>query len=422
MTSSSPQPAQQPEGVFGKIRHLTRQLRGTSLDGEGGELQAEARKIEELAAYMERREEIAAASETLEAHGAAFEEVMADPATAMERAYDLFSEERFVSLRYSAEDLERAFEAVGYPSHAGEISDDDMDIALAAAAHLVGDEEERFHLARRLLLALPEYVAAGRYRDAWLIQHSAYRLLETPEESCPFMFVMFQLAYEEWLDRIEEKRAALLEELGVERSAIGQMSVEEVYAFTTELLEDPDKKARIEAFYAAHPAMRDQTATWLFQLEDEAIELLEREDAECILLSPEEVWPWMPGLVNRAGPVIERMREVITEGREPDPEVQEKVGDALVATIQEMVAEVYTPERVDQLVANLKDYRQRLIEAGDKEAAQRVNGALLALQREEPPAENRFLLAACYASVRAVMAAAAEEAAAARDLSRTNHA
>jgi hypothetical protein len=60
-----------------------------------------------------------------------------------------------------------------------------MKTVVAATVHLVGDEEERFRLAKRLLMTLPEYVDARRWRDAWLIQHSAFRLIEVSEEGSP---------------------------------------------------------------------------------------------------------------------------------------------------------------------------------------------------------------------------------------------
>jgi hypothetical protein len=385
-------------------------------DDEARELQEQADKLEETAAYLAMQEEISAAAETLEAHRTEFEQMMADPGTAMDRAYRLFSEERFASLRYTSHDLERAFEVVGYPSHVGDdLSEEDMETIFAATLHLAGDEEQRLRLTRRLLRALPEYVAAGRYCDAWLIQHSAFRLLEVSEESNPFMFVMFQLAYDEWLRQIEEEQNALLEELGVDRSAIGKASIEEAHELTQDLLRDPDKKARIEAFYAAHPAVHDQTETWLLQLEGEAEQLLDRDDAECILLSVEEVAPWLPVLVDRTGPMLRRAREAADADRQLDPDVEEAIADAFVATIKEMVPAIYTPERVDRLVDDLNDYRRRLSEAGEQKAARRVDGALLALQRDGSPADNRFLVVTCYASLRAIMQTAAENLAAAQE-------
>jgi hypothetical protein len=120
--------------------------------------------------------------------------------------------------------------------------------------------------------------------------------------------------------------------------------------------------------------------------------------------------PWLPVLVGPTEPMIERTREALSAGRVPEPVIQEQVRDALVTTIMEMVPEIYTQERIDQLVADLQDYRRRLIEAGE-EAAQWADGALIALHREGPLTENPFLMVTCYASLRAVMEKVAENSA-----------
>jgi hypothetical protein len=385
-------------------------------DEEARELQEQADRLEDMAVYEMMHEEIEAAGEVLDVHRSEFEEMMADPASAMDRAYHLFSEEPFAPLRYTADDLERAFGAVGYPSWAGdELGDEFMETAFAVTVRLAGDKEQRSRLARRLLMAMPEYVDAGRYRDAWLIQYSAFRLTEVPEESNPFMFVMFQLAYEEWVRQKEDERDALLKELGIDRSALGKGSIADVFTVARDIMKDPEKRARIEAFYATHRAEHEQTEAWAMRLESEAANLLERDDAGCMLLTLEEMSPWLPVLMERVEPMIERAQEAVSTGQTPDAAIQKEVRDALVATIEEMVPEIYTRERVDQLVGDLQDYRRRLMEAGEEEAVRWADGALIAVHREGPPAENPFLMVTCYASLRAAMEKAAENSARARE-------
>ena len=397
---------------MGSIRRLTRRATRNLSQDEARELEEQADRLEELVAYQAMGDEIEAAGEALEEHRAEFEKMMADVESAMDHAHRLFSRKRFAFLRYTADDLERAFEAVGYPTQVGgELDDADMKTVVAATVHLAGDEEQRFRLAKRLLMALPEYVDARRWRDAWLIQYSAFRLIEVSEEGNPFMFVMFQLAYDEWLRRRIDEQQALLKELGIDRSVARQGSVVDLHALAREVMKDPRKKARMEAFYEAHRAQYEGAEARLLQLEDEAVELFKRDDAESLLLSVEEVGPWLPQLMDRVGPMIEATREAVSAGREPAPVVQERVLDAFVAVIKEMVPEVYTQERIDQLVDELQDYRRRLTEAGEEKAARWADGALVALHRDVPPAENRFLKVICYASLRAIFEAAAEDSA-----------
>jgi hypothetical protein len=403
---------------LGQIHRLTRRATRNLPEDEARELQEQADELEELVAYQAMSDEIEAAGEALEAHRAEFEEMMADAGSAMDGAQRLFSGERFASLRYTADDLERAFEAVGYPTQVGgELGEEDMKKVVAATVHLAGDEEQRFRLARRLLMTMPEYVDARRWRDAWLIQYSAFRLIEVSEEGSPFMLVMFQLAYAEWLRQRVDEQQALLKELGVDRSAVRNSGVADLYALARDLMKDPKKKARMEAFYEAHRAEHDGTEAWLLQLEDQAVRLLQRDDAGCILLSLEEVGPWLPVLMERLMPLFRQAQEAREAGREPDSHVQAEIGDTFVATIREMVPEIYTQERIDQLAADLQDYRRRLLEAGEEEAARWADGALLSLQRGDPPAENPFLGMTTYASVRAIIKEAAENSARAQETS-----
>jgi hypothetical protein len=365
-------------------------------------------ELEELARLQVMGDEIEEAGLILEEHRAEFEEMMADPATAMERARRLFSEERFASLRYSADDVQRAFEAVGYVSpFGGEPSDEDMETVLAASLHLAGDKENRERVARQLMMALPEYVAARRYRDGWLIQHSAYLLAESVEQSNPFLFVIFHLAFEAWGDRVTEEREALMRELGIDASALRGADIHELEELLEQLTADPRKQARVEAFYEAYPELAGKATAEIMQLERQSLKLLEREDAECLFLSAEEVAPWLPIMQERLEPLVAQIREAVARGEEPDPETMEAVREGMVGLTHEMASAVFAPERIDQLVADLKDYQQSLGEVGEREEAAWAYGALASVRADAPPIDKPFLLALCFASLRRVMREAA---------------
>ena len=220
VTSPAVQQPQGPAGRLDRIRYLAGQSMPHLPDDETQELQERLEKAEEIAAYNAMSDEIEAAAHILEAHYAEFEKLMSDSATAMDQALRVFSEERFASMRCTPEDIHRAFEAVGYPSQfPREGGEKDMETLFAATQYLVDDMERRFDLARQLLMTLPEYVAAGRYLDGWLIQYSAYRMTEVPDESNPFLFAMFNLAFEEWAHRVEEQRESLMRELGLDKAS-----------------------------------------------------------------------------------------------------------------------------------------------------------------------------------------------------------
>jgi hypothetical protein len=67
--------------------------------------------------------------------------------------------------------------------------------------------------------------------------------------------------------------------------------------------------------------------------------------------------------------------------------------EAMFPLVREMVAELFTPERIGQLTAQLKDYRNKRFAAGDKKTAELANGALMSVRDECEPDCNRFICA-----------------------------
>jgi hypothetical protein len=357
-------------------------------------------QMEEMAAYEARQDEIEAAMETLEAHRAEFEALAEDLDAAALGARRLFTEERFRPMRYTADDVHRAFEAVGYPQRHKRDPKTYVDIMVRAAQYLAGEEEDqRAHLARQLMMMLPEYVSAGRYLDGWLIQYSAFQMVEAPEQGNPFLAEMFQHGFEEWAEQIDGEQEALLQELGADRSGIEGMNIDEVEAWFQEAMADPEKKALVEAYYADHPLMSDQAEAEMWERERDALFLLERDDADCLYLSPEEVDPWMPVLKERLDPLGAQARQAAEQGTLDDLDITEAVGKVLVDISKEMAPAVFTPERIERLMTDLKAYRRVLLEAGEGESAMYAHAATRMLEWEDPPAENRMLVAICFASL-----------------------
>ena len=271
-TSPAVQQPQGPASRLDQIRYLAGQLMPHLPDDETRELRETLEKVEEIAAYRAMSDEIEAAGHMLEAHRAEFEKLMSDPATAMDQAFQLFSEERFASMRFTPEDVHRAFEAVGYPSQfPREGREKDMETLFAATQYLVDDMERRFDLARQLLMALPEYVATGRYLDGWLIQYSAYRMTEVPDESNPFMFATFNLAFEEWTHRVDEQQKSLMRQLGLDKARIADMDAEEIEALFKAQIADPEKRGLLETYYEDHPMLRDTAQAEAWDLERETV-------------------------------------------------------------------------------------------------------------------------------------------------------
>jgi hypothetical protein len=219
---------------------------------------------------------------------------------------------------------------------------------------------------------------------------------------------MLQLAYEEWGQRAAEEHEDLMRDLGIEPSALKGAGIHEMETLYEQLVADPDKQARVEAFYEAHPAFREQATAEMMQLERGALKLLERDDAERVLLSAEEVTPWLPVLQERLEPLVGQVREAVARGEAPDPSLVAAVQEQMVKITLEMAPAVFTPERVEQLVTDLKDYQRSLGQAGEREEAAWAYGALASVRADGPPAGKPFLLALCFASLRRVIRAAGE--------------
>src|SRR5205809_4195251 len=178
------------------VEHLPKLLRQLSEQGsardrkEFGELLS---KTEPILEYLERREKIEAAAAELEAHRPEFERLAADENRYLALAQAVFAEECFAPLRFTASDVQRAFDHVGYPAT---MSPDERTVQILRAAILhVADKERRSRLATSLYLRLPEFVDAGRYLEAWLLQCSAIETAEDHDESNAFLFQMFSYGY-----------------------------------------------------------------------------------------------------------------------------------------------------------------------------------------------------------------------------------
>jgi len=364
---------------------------------------------EDVAAYDAMSDEIKAASEVLEAHRAQFEALIDDADAVEDRIHRLFSEEPFLPMRYTADDVHRAFEVVGYPLLYQEDAPENTEVFEAAILY-VADRDRCLRLSRQLLMLLPEYVSAERYLDAWIVQYCALLLLEAPEQTNPFLAQMFYYGFVEWMEQVEAQQEGVMHELGVERSAIAGLDADEAEARIQALMADPANKARLEAYYASHPLMRHQAEAEFRELECGMVLLLGRDDADFLYLSPEEMGPWIRAFMERAGPIITRAQQAAERGDLDEPDLFPRLSDILTGVAEEMVPAIFTPVRLDHLVAGLGDYGRDLLEAGEREAAMYARAAYTTLEHEDMPAENYALLAICYASLRAMLITLSDEA------------
>ena len=148
---------------------------------------------------------------------------------------------------------------------------------------------------------------------------------------------------------------------------------------------------------AGDPEHRVQAEANLRRVKRDAHQILERPDAAHLLLSPDEIQPWVP-IVSES---FARTREQFPDLATPSPSAA--AGEAFVAAIfplvREMVAKLFTPERIGSLTAQLKAYRNERFAAGDKKIAELANGAIIHVKDEDEPDCNIFLCALGYLSL-----------------------
>ena len=95
-------------------------------------------------------------------------------------------------------------------------------------------------------------------------------------------------------------------------------------------------------------------------------------------------------------------------GSAPDATTARAVGEAIWPVIREMAGAIFTGARLQELVTELRVYRNQRFEAGDKRVAHLAQGAITLVESEREPASNYFLNVLCLASVRVASAAARE--------------
>lgn len=405
-----PRQADEFDAQLAQARNIARTLLPHVPPKEVQEMKRVLAGAEELAAYRAMSAEIDAAAQVLEEHRTEFEALMYDTAEIVARVQRLFAEPRFVPCRFTVEDVYRAFEAVGYPSRYEGKAEETQAIVDAAILYLA-DDERREHLARQLMMLVPEYVAAGRFLDGWLIQFTAFQTSERRDRVNAFLFEMFSYGFGAWAAQVEDQKEAILREMGFPPEEIqgANVSADELEARLQAQMADPAKKARLEAFFAEHEVMNAQSEAEAWELERNAVLLLEREDASPLYLSSEEVQPWIAPLLDRVHPIREQALRAAAQGRFDERHPFDVLGDAVIDVCQEMAGALFTPERVARLAEVIRAYRHELLAANESEAAMYAQGALMSLERIQDPAENALLIGICYASLRARLPAFADE-------------
>jgi hypothetical protein len=344
------------------------------------------------------------AHRVLEQHRADYEALLQDEARFLDLASRVFAEPAFADLHFDAEAVGHAFEAVGYPAPGA--ADESSLATVRKAALFLADEAYRMAASARLLLQVVELVKAGRYLEGSLTEHEACLLSERPEEAITFIMAMFLPGYAAWEAQQEQEQLRMLKEFGLTPASIQRMGADGLQRWMDENLRDPDKLAELERRMAMTPALRASLNTACRASEDAAIELLDREDAEELLLGLDELMPWLNLLGKRFVESPAKLEDTLRAGR-ADEATARAFGELIWDLVDEMAPAVFTPERRKQLHSQLLQFHHRLAEDGDA-AADAALKAVTFIDAHDDPADSAFLRALCYKSVVAVMKGGAD--------------
>jgi hypothetical protein len=148
-----------------------------------------------LRVYLSRAEEIQAAMQVLNSHQDEFLKLASDGAALQKRVEALFAEDRFAPLRFTPDNLQSAFDIKGSPMA---LPKEKLKEHCNAVILYLANEEYRTFAGVNLLLALPDYVAAGRYIDGCVVVSCARLTTDDPASANPFLWQMFVHGHQAW--------------------------------------------------------------------------------------------------------------------------------------------------------------------------------------------------------------------------------
>jgi len=143
------------------------------------------------AAYEKKFEEIEKLTATLDDHQPEFQKLMNNPKAMADHAHNFFATEVFEPYHYSIQQVQEACLAAAYSQPPAKGTPEYGQFLILTTGYLA-DKKRRLEIALELLDMIPGYVEEERYLDAWLLQLSAYQMVETPAEANLFFIEMLQ--------------------------------------------------------------------------------------------------------------------------------------------------------------------------------------------------------------------------------------
>ena len=357
-------------------------LKDSSMVANDPELRALFREHQTLFAAMEREEKLQEAIAKTEPCEEEFQRLSEDHTAFTERCGKLCSEEPFKPLVFTVEEIETAFQKVGYPP--ANKSPEAATNLLLKAICFIATTERRKALVTELMALLQRYAEQGRILDARIIGFAAQATSEIPDESNPFLSLMFLQGFTAWSERLNEKRQELLREAGLDVKE--DMNLDQMDAWLAESRTNPALADKLQRLIEAHPELKVPAPMEEDATASRTIALLDRADSVRLLLGPDETEPWVPFLLEKVK--VMNAKYGVVEG-----------GGPLPPAIREVTKNIFTPERIERLVVELKAYRKDLLAAKDQEGFILAASTISYVSGEEEPDLNVFLVNLCARSI-----------------------
>ena len=158
-----------------------------------------AETAETLATYEKRFEEIEKLTKTMESHQLEFQRLLNNPKALADHAHQLFAGEQFETYRYNPKQVKQACKAAAYLEPPAKGTTEYGQFLILTTGYLA-DKKRRLDIGLELLEMIPGHVEEEQYLDAWLLQLSAYQMVETPAEANLFLTEMLNYGLQESLD------------------------------------------------------------------------------------------------------------------------------------------------------------------------------------------------------------------------------
>lgn len=367
------------------------------------ELKPIIKKVRLHAEMASRREEIDTAMQVLEKYKSKFKKLAKKPDEFLRRAEELFAEDRFIDMRFNRQDVQRAFQTVGYPNLIGAM-DGKFFAKVSDAVRFLVDDDMIDDLCSRLLFMLPDYVKAERYIDGLIIEHSASLMIDEPESGiCPFLLEMFMYGMDEWDDWREAEQNAMLKEVGISPEEIRRTGLAGMETWCHDVKDDPEKCIAMEKFLVDHPEMRIITEAQCRTTDEAVVALMQRKELSSLLLTDEEVGSWLVILFERISDAPEGFTSILAAKQSPDPSVIDALAKLVYDVASEMAGVVFTPERLKSFKIQLHELLDKFTDVDDKDGVAGIHGLLVDIQSGVAPQESHGLSLLCYHSLREAM-------------------